>query len=225
MRAAERKTAVQTPQSGSGDATPLRAIQEIEAFAGDPNFMTSLARGLAVMRGFSQEQRRLSIAQLSQKTGIPRAAVRRVLYTLTRLGYVGSDDGRHYALQPRLLSLGHAYLSSTPLVTAAQPFLDRVSDAVDEVLLARLPRGRRHPLSRAIGHLADHLDHAQRRQPAAGVLHVDRPGVARRAARRRRSMGISRASASAASPTRRRPPCRRCAHCWPRCVKTAMRSR
>ena len=95
---------------------PVRPADEIQALTGDPNFMTSLARGLAVIRGFSQEQRRLSIAQLSQKTGIPRAAVRRVLYTLSRLGYVGSDDGRHFALQPRLLTLGHAYLSSTPLV-------------------------------------------------------------------------------------------------------------
>ena len=111
---------------------PLRPTEEIESFAGDPNFMTSLARGLAVIRGFSQEQRRLSIAQLSQKTGIPRAAVRRVLYTLGRLGYVASDDGRQYALQPRLLNLGHAYLSSTPLVIVAQPFLDRVSEAVGD---------------------------------------------------------------------------------------------
>lgn len=138
MRASERKTslpespAVEAPQSIPAAALPLRATEEIQAFAGDPNFMTSLARGLAVIRGFSQEQRRLSIAQLSHKTGIPRAAVRRVLYTLSRLGYVGSEDGRHYALQPRLLGLGHAFLSSTPLVTAVQPYLDRVSEAVGE---------------------------------------------------------------------------------------------
>jgi IclR family pca regulon transcriptional regulator len=109
-----------------------RPVEEIGGFAGDPNFMSSLARGLAVIRGFSQEQRRMSVAQLSQKTGIPRAAVRRVLYTLGRLGYVASDDGRQFALQPRLLSLGHAYLSSTPLVIVAQPFLDRVSEAVGD---------------------------------------------------------------------------------------------
>jgi IclR family pca regulon transcriptional regulator len=138
VRAAERSSPgptssrVASSPADSGVAAPLRATEEIEAFAGDPNFMTSLARGLAVMRGFSQEQRRVSIAQLSQKTGIPRAAVRRVLYTLSRLGYVGSEDGRHYALQPRLLSLGHAYLSSTPLVAAVQPYLDRVSETVDE---------------------------------------------------------------------------------------------
>lgn len=99
--------------------------------ANNPNYMTSLARGLEVMRGFSRE-RRMSIAQLARKTGIPRASVRRCLYTLSQLGYVGTDDGRNYALRPKVLGLGHAYLSSTPLVIAAQPFLDRVSEAVNE---------------------------------------------------------------------------------------------
>ena len=98
----------------------------------DPNYMASLARGLEVMRGFSREKRHMSIAQLSHKTGIPRASVRRCLYTLARLGYVASQDGRNYALQPKVLGLGHAYLSSTPLVVTAQPFLDRVSEAVNE---------------------------------------------------------------------------------------------
>lgn len=101
------------------------------AFA-DPNFMTSLARGLDVICAFSREPRQLSIAQLSRKTGIPRAAVRRCLHTLRELGYVASPDGRAYQLQPKLLGLGYAYLSSTPMVIAAQPFLDRVSEAVDE---------------------------------------------------------------------------------------------
>jgi IclR family transcriptional regulator, pca regulon regulatory protein len=99
---------------------------------GDPNFMTSLARGLDVIRGFSRERRYMSISQLSHKTGIPRAAVRRCLYTLRELGYVECADGRNYSLRPKLLGLGHAYLSSTPLVVSAQPFLDQVSDAVSE---------------------------------------------------------------------------------------------
>ena len=98
----------------------------------DPNYMASLARGLEVMRGFSREKRHMSIAQLSHKTGIPRASVRRCLYTLAQLGYVASHDGRNYALQPKVLGLGHAYLSSTPLVVTAQPFLDHVSETVNE---------------------------------------------------------------------------------------------
>lgn len=105
---------------------------EIQAFAGDPNFMASLGRGLAVVRAFTQQRRHLTIAQLSQRTAIPRAAVRRCLYTLSALGYVATEDGRSYALRPRILALGHAYLSSTPLVYAVQPLLDQISGALHE---------------------------------------------------------------------------------------------
>jgi IclR family pca regulon transcriptional regulator len=111
---------------------PLTAAEEIEAMSGDPNFMTSLARGLAVIRGFTQQKRSLTISQLSQRTGIPRAAVRRCLYTLSRLGLVASEDGRTFALRPKILGLGHAYLSSTTLASSAQPVLDRISDVLHE---------------------------------------------------------------------------------------------
>jgi IclR family pca regulon transcriptional regulator len=105
---------------------------EIDALTGDPNFMTSLARGLAVIRAFTQQRRHQTIAQLSQRTAIPRAAVRRCLYTLAKLGYVVADEARGYSLRPGILAIGHAYLSSTPLATMVQPLLDRVSNALHE---------------------------------------------------------------------------------------------
>ncbi len=113
-------------------SSAVTPASEIEALTGDPNFMSSLARGLAVIRAFSQQTRLLTIAQLSHRTDIPRAAVRRCLYTLSKLGYVGTEDGRTYALRPRILALGHAYLSSTPLATAVQPLLDQISDELHE---------------------------------------------------------------------------------------------
>jgi IclR family transcriptional regulator, pca regulon regulatory protein len=125
---APRKATPRTVQEPSADASSLA----IPSYAGDPNFMASLARGLAVIRGFSQQRHQLTIAQLSHRTGIPRAAVRRCLYTLMQLGYVGSEDGRTYSLRPRILALGHAYLSSTPLATAVQPLLDQISSALHE---------------------------------------------------------------------------------------------
>lgn len=125
-----------TPDADPGIVAPITATvtpaSEIEALTGDPNFMSSLARGLAVIRAFSQQRRELTIAQLSHRTDIPRAAVRRCLYTLAKLGYVGTEDGRTYALRPRILALGHAYLSSTPLATAVQPLLDQISDELHE---------------------------------------------------------------------------------------------
>ncbi len=124
-------TANRAPPAHAGDP-PLTVAQEIQRYSGDPDFMATLARGLAVVRGFTQQRRPLTIAQLSMKTGIPRAAVRRCLYTLSELGYVASEDGRNFSLRPRVLALGHAYLTSSPLAASAQPILDHVSDTVHE---------------------------------------------------------------------------------------------
>jgi IclR family pca regulon transcriptional regulator len=99
---------------------------------GDPNIMTSLVRGLAVIQAFSRETASMTISQISQKTGIPRAAVRRCLYTLRSLGFADTEDGRRYVLRPRILSLGHAYLGSIPLTRIAQPLLRRISNALAE---------------------------------------------------------------------------------------------
>jgi len=112
------------------DSEPIR-LGESGDFSGDPNFMASLARGLVVIRAFAQQPKHQTIAQLSHKTGIPRAAVRRCLYTLNQLGYVSSNE-RYFSLAPKILSLGHAYLSSTPLVVSALPFLDQVNAKVHE---------------------------------------------------------------------------------------------
>jgi IclR family pca regulon transcriptional regulator len=111
---------------------PTSAAEDIAAQSGDPNFMTSLARGLAVIQAFSQQRRVLTISQISQRTGIPRAAVRRCLYTLGKLGFVSAEDGRNFSLRPRILALGHAYLASTPLAKAAQPVLRHISNALNE---------------------------------------------------------------------------------------------
>lgn len=116
----------------AGDEAAATPADDISAQAGDPNFMASLARGLAVIEAFSPQRRQMSISQISQKTGIPRAAVRRCLYTLAKLGFVSAEDGRNFALRPRILSLGHAYLASTPLAKAAQPVLRDVSNRLHE---------------------------------------------------------------------------------------------
>jgi IclR family pca regulon transcriptional regulator len=105
---------------------------QIEAMSGDPNFMTSLARGLAVIQAFSQRKRQLTVSQISNKTGFSRAAVRRCLYTLSKLGFAGSDDSRHFYLRARVLGLGHSYISSMPLAAATQPILEHVSHVLHE---------------------------------------------------------------------------------------------
>ncbi len=114
----------------SDDKREMTIAEEIEALT-DPSFMTSLARGLAVVRSFSDQRRSLTIAQISHRTGIPRAAVRRCLYTLKQLGYADSE-ANNFFLKPKILTLGYSYLSSTPLAISAQPYLNSISRQLNE---------------------------------------------------------------------------------------------
>jgi len=104
----------------------------LDEFAGDPNFMTSLARGLLVIQSFSPQTPQMTISQLAAKTGLSRAAVRRCLYTLTKLGFAGIEDGSRYALRPRMLTLANSYSASNSLSTTAQPILERMSAVLRE---------------------------------------------------------------------------------------------
>ena len=94
--------------------------------------MTSLARGLLVIQAFSPQSPQMTISQLAAKTGISRAAVRRCLYTLAKLGFAGAEEGSRYALRPHMLALSNSYSASNSLSTAAQPILERMSAALHE---------------------------------------------------------------------------------------------
>lgn len=85
---------------------------------GDPQFMTSLARGLLVIRAFSGLSREWTIADVSRVTGLSRAAARRCLYTLCELGYA-SCNGRRYRLLPKVLTLGHGAMPAAGIAPCA----------------------------------------------------------------------------------------------------------
>jgi IclR family pca regulon transcriptional regulator len=122
-----------SPDSSLPPAAPKPTpSSSLDIFTGDPNFMTSLARGLIVIQAFTQQSPQMTISQLSVKTGLSRAAVRRCLYTLTKLGFAGAEDGSRYSLRPRMLTLSHTYTTSNTLSTAAQPILERMSAALRE---------------------------------------------------------------------------------------------
>ena len=99
--------------------------------ARDPDFMLSLARGLAAVRAFGAGGSQLTAADVARVTGLPRASARRCLHTLSVLGYASGIDGR-YELTPAILTLGQAYLGSVAVARAAQPILERLSDQLHE---------------------------------------------------------------------------------------------
>ncbi len=152
--------------------TPAAAL---DVYTGDPNFMTSLARGLVVIQAFTQQSPQMTISQLSIKTGLSRAAVRRCLYTLTKLGFAGAEDGSRYSLRPRMLTLSHTYTTSNTLSSAAQPILERMSATHPRVLLCRHARRRRHRLHRPHPGQSRHGRRPPHRQPSPRLLHQHGP--------------------------------------------------
>ncbi|HWR17690.1 MAG TPA: IclR family transcriptional regulator C-terminal domain-containing protein [Terriglobales bacterium] len=125
-----RSESIQTEKRAASEEnhdSPENGAKEV-----DGDFMTSLARGLSVIQAFSQHKRQLTVSQISILTGISRAAVRRCLHTLSKLGFAGTHDQQHYYLRPKVLSLGQAYFSSTPLGKVAQPVLDHLSTELSE---------------------------------------------------------------------------------------------
>jgi IclR family transcriptional regulator, pca regulon regulatory protein len=130
--------------------------------ASDPDFMLSLARGLAVIRAFGEGKPQLSIREIALATGFSRAAARRCLHTLITLGYASGHDGV-YELTPATLSLASNYLGSTSIARVAQPILERVSqqlheassvavlDGDDIVYVARVPTSRIMTVTISVG--------------------------------------------------------------------------
>lgn len=134
MSLAVRTAIPQAPESPipASPAPRVTPASTLDVYVGDPNFMTSLARGLIVIQAFTQQSPQMTISQLSIRTGLSRAAVRRCLYTLVKLGFAATEDGSRYALSPRMLTLSHTYTTSNTLSTAAQPILERMSAAYHE---------------------------------------------------------------------------------------------
>ncbi len=99
--------------------------------SGDPNFMTSLARGIEVLSSFQDSATGLRASVISKRTGLSRAVVSRCLYTLSELGYVRqAEDG--YYLEPRILSLSQTFFTANPLLSIAQDYLNRVKEQTGE---------------------------------------------------------------------------------------------
>jgi IclR family pca regulon transcriptional regulator len=94
-------------------------------------FIQGLAKGLAVIESFGRGTPSQTLSEVARRTRISPGSARRVLLTLERLGYVASDSQR-FALQPRALQLGYAYLAALPLTGLAQPLLSQLTRDIDD---------------------------------------------------------------------------------------------
>jgi IclR family pca regulon transcriptional regulator len=96
-----------------------------------PDFIEALARGLDVIAAFAPNQPVMTLAEVATATGLARPTARRILLTLGELGYVRAD-GPGFALTPRVLDLGVAYVRSQGLWEIARPHMTALSAQTNE---------------------------------------------------------------------------------------------
>lgn len=102
---------------------------QLQAMAADRQFVTALARGLELLRCFNPGEQLLGNQELSRRSGLPKATVSRLTYTLTRLGYLQYIESMgKYALDTGVLALGYAHLSGLDIRRQARPLMQELAE-------------------------------------------------------------------------------------------------
>ena len=99
------------------------------------DYVSSLARGLEVLRAFNRTGRKMTLSEVAAETGNTRAGARRILLTLVQEGYAVAD-GKLFDLTPQVLELGYSVLSSKGAWEIARPFIDHLSVEIRESVSA-----------------------------------------------------------------------------------------
>jgi IclR family transcriptional regulator, pca regulon regulatory protein len=118
----------------SPNASALVSTTNSKEFPLDPaDLITGVGRALAVIEAFNDEYGRMTVTQVTERTGIPRTAARRYLLNLCHFGYADTD-GKFFWLTPRILRLGQGYLDSARLPRLVQPFIQRLAMSSGETV-------------------------------------------------------------------------------------------
>jgi IclR family pca regulon transcriptional regulator len=132
---AEVAQARSAARSGLMTALPDVGDDHLAVGLNPRDYVSSLARGLEVLRAFNRTGRKMTLSQVASETGNTRAGARRILLTLVHEGYAVAD-GKLFDLTPQVLELGYSVLSSKGVWDIARPFIDHLSEDVRESVSA-----------------------------------------------------------------------------------------
>lgn len=93
----------------------------------DGEYLSTLARGLSVLRSFTKERPEMTLSEVAAATDLSPAVARRCLHTLVELGYVGRK-GKQFLLTPEVMGFASAFLESMNLEEVVRPHLQEVRD-------------------------------------------------------------------------------------------------
>jgi DNA-binding IclR family transcriptional regulator len=91
--------------------------------------VTSLIRGLEILRCFDEKRTTLTVNQIAELTGLPQTTAWRLCKTLRGLGYLTSvPNGTHLRPGLPLLGLGYSALLNTEFPELARPHLQMMAN-------------------------------------------------------------------------------------------------
>jgi len=95
----------------------------------------SLERALTILNKLSEYPDGIQIARLSEQVGLTKSTVHRLLATLSSMNYVVKDEETDkYKLGLQVLFLSRNLLNNSNIVTIAKPYLERLSQEVNETV-------------------------------------------------------------------------------------------
>nr|MDA8248217.1 helix-turn-helix domain-containing protein [Rhodospirillales bacterium] len=101
-----------------------------------------LDRVLAIIELLATNAMGLPLHAVAEQLNIPRSAAHRLLNDLIARGYVRQEGDRGvYMLTAKLVSVSFNYLSGSGVVDLAQPVLDRLAQATEELVRLSLVDG------------------------------------------------------------------------------------
>jgi DNA-binding IclR family transcriptional regulator len=107
----------------------VAAATRSETAREERQFVTALARGLDILRCFSRKDRELGNTEIATRTGLPKATVSRLTFTLTQMGYLTYTPGTgRYALSVGVLAFSNAYLGTLDVRNVARPLMQELAD-------------------------------------------------------------------------------------------------
>lgn len=108
------------------DAIMKKEQKDVEK---DRRFVTALSRGLQILDCFKFEERYLGNSQIAEQTGLPKATVSRLTYTLTELGYLRySESQGKYNFGPSLINIAYSLLSHMEARRLARPLMQALAE-------------------------------------------------------------------------------------------------
>ena len=147
--ASVRATAAPSIPAASAQATAApsapAASERVTAAQGalgrdNDGYVRSFARGLRVIEALGRGRGGQTVQAIAARTGLPRTVVRRIVLTLTDLGFAVAD-GSSFLLTPRVMNLGMSYLTSLPFWHVAQHVLEGLCAEIQESVALSLLDG------------------------------------------------------------------------------------